>query len=242
MLPILGRTPFGFIYSFTVVWGAALVLVYFSTLRRNSERADGLLAALIGGLIAGRILFVAANQAYFQENLSEIWQLGRGGTAYFGVLLGSIGAYGFWSRRRGLPFEENPGLLALTTAMLHAAGWLACWLEGCGYGRETALAWYAADLPDAFGVPAVRIQTQLAGLLLAGLVGGLAWRGRWPFWPTLAALLIVQALVSLGRGDPVPELVGWRIDTLAAWSSALLIVLARLASRLMRPDRPGGDE
>ena len=35
--------------------------------------------------------------------------------------------------------------------------------EGCAYGRETTLGWLAADLPDSFGVYAVRYRRSFWG-------------------------------------------------------------------------------
>ena len=43
----------------------------------------------------------------------------------------------------------------MTTVCLHEPttfGWLACYAEGCGHGREALLGPLTADLPDTFGV------------------------------------------------------------------------------------------
>jgi hypothetical protein len=111
------------------------------------------------------------------------------------------------------PFYLYAALLAPALALLNAFSWLACWLEGCGYGREAVLdgsfwrRWLTADLPDDFGVFGLRYQTQLVGMVLSLMVFGLIWwgNGRWSahrlFWFTLFALSTMHALLYFGRGD-----------------------------------------
>jgi phosphatidylglycerol---prolipoprotein diacylglyceryl transferase len=236
MYPILGRYGPFFFYSYTAVLGSGLLLA-LAVARAPARRAfgdkwwHGVALALLVGLVAGRAGFVASHSGYFRAHPEESWRVWAGGLSYYPALAFALGTLYLWSRYQALSFYRLAALLAPGALLWGVTGWLACWLEGCAYGRETALGWFSADLPDEYGVYAVRYQTQLLGAALMLLLGLLTWRlaPRLPagpvFWLALALASGSRALVSLWRGDPAPEVAGWRLDTvldtlLAAASSA----------------------
>ncbi|MDX1614335.1 MAG: prolipoprotein diacylglyceryl transferase [Candidatus Promineifilaceae bacterium] len=234
MHPILARYGPFFLYSYTVVHllslGLGLGLTAWLARRRRVEPSrwlDDVLAAGLVGLLGGRAAYVWANWDYFQVHTEEIGRLWLGGFSYHGVLLTALLGLWLWTRRPERSFLMVGGLLAPALALLHAGGWLACWLEGCGYGRETAIGLLAGDLPDTYGVRAVRYHTQAAGLLLSLLVlaAVLAVRPRLRdgtlFWLTLLALGLVQLGVSLYRGDAMAVLGPLRLDS---WLNGALAV------------------
>lgn len=244
MTPIWARYGPFFLYGYTAVLGLGVVLALGLT--AASRRAggapgwrDGALAAAAGALVGGRAVFVWLNRAYFIEHPGQAWQLGRGGLGYHGALLGGLLALGLWARLTGRSFGRTAGLLAPGLALLVAAGWAACGVEGCAYGRAALPGWLAADLPDDAGVFAVRYRTQLLGLAGALGVFILAWaaaaraRPAALFWATLGGLSLVHALVALLRGDPAPLLAGVRLDIVV--DAALVGVSALL---LLLPHRP----
>ncbi|MCX8066923.1 MAG: prolipoprotein diacylglyceryl transferase [Anaerolineae bacterium] len=175
---------------------------------------DGALAAGIGGLLVGRILYVLAHLAYFQEHPAEALALWRGGLSGFGsVVGGSLGLLALIAWRR-----ENPRLLlnvlAPGASLVVLAAWAGCLQAGCAWGRETGpsqgLLWHLSlDLPDLYGLRAPRVAVQGMGILL-GIVllfaSCLALRFRWrnigPLWLLLYSLGDF-ALSSL-RGDLSP--------------------------------------
>lgn len=219
MYPILGRVGPYFIYTFHTVFVLGL-LAAFGWWRK----LDGALWALVGGLIGGRIGFVWLNGSYFTEKPTEIMLLDRGGFSYHGVVLGAFLAVAIWCRVNDVRLLPYLNKLVPALVWLTAVGWLACLFEGCAYGRPTMLAWYAADLPDPFGVEALRYQTQLFGLFSAGMAA-LALR----YVPTDRrfgwALLMIglgRVFISLLRGDPMPILVGLRLDTFLDAGLALI--------------------
>jgi prolipoprotein diacylglyceryltransferase len=120
-------------------------------------------------------------------------------------------------------------------------GWAACWYEGCAYGRETVLGPLAADLPDAYGVFALRYQSQLVGGLLSLLAALLlVWRqqrrpGGRNFWLALLLISASRALVSLLRGDAAPLVGGYRLDTLLEVGVAAAALLALWPGVRRRP-------
>ncbi|MCL4871282.1 MAG: prolipoprotein diacylglyceryl transferase [Anaerolineae bacterium] len=236
MWPILARYGSFFLYSYTVVLGvgvAAALAVAYCQLRPQPSRwtsfLDGALVGLGAGILAGRLLYVAANWPYFQTNPTQIIQIGQGGLGYHGAAAAGLLAFTLWQRWRGLPPAPQLDALALPFALLTAFGWLACYLDGCAYGRETELGLLAGNLPDSYGVWLVRYQTQLLGLGGALLTVGAGWvgqkRGGRPgtlFWFVLACLSGQRLLLTFWRGDPVPTLNHLRLDTLA--DGVLLVI------------------
>lgn len=244
MEPVVGRVGPFLIYGYTVALAGsiALGLALTQALTRRVPAfagltgwVDGVLAALVGGLLGGRAGFVAAAWAYFAERPSLIWQFGQGGLSYHGALLGSLMGLWLWalaSKKHPLPFLN---LLAPAFTLINIGGWYGCWLEGCAYGRETRYTgqwwhdWLAGDLPDTFGLFALRTQTHLLGSilgLLALLLTLLAIRrGRTcaTFWIALGSISTGHFLVSLLRGDPAPQFASLRLDTCL---NALLAILS----------------
>lgn len=245
----MGRVGPFLIYGYTVALAGsiALGLALTQALTRRVPAfarlrgwVDGALAALVGGLLGGRSGFVAGEWAYFAERPSLIWQVGQGGLSYHGALLGSLIVLWLWtlaSKQRLMTFLN---LLAPAFALTNVGGWVACWLEGCAYGRQTRYTgqwwhdWLAADLPDTFGLFALRYQTQLLGAIL-GLLALLLTlytlqrrQSKTLFWLTLGSISITHLLISLLRGDPAPQLTNLRID---AWLNALLATLSVIQYR-----------
>lgn len=224
MVPYLYRTPWFFIYSFTAVLGIGTLFSLGLTARLNQQFhlsgwIDGWLAAMAGAVIGGRIGFIWASWSYYQERPSDLglWQ---GGLSYDAALFTGLLFLWGYCRQQKRPLHTHLHLFAPALALIHAFGWAACWLEGCAYGTETTLGPLAADLPDTFGVFAVRYQTQVAGGLWSLLFFGIAlWqikRGRTAtlFWLTLFGLSLGRMGISLLRGDAVAMIGRVRIDTL----------------------------
>lgn len=225
MSPILTRYGPYFLYAYTVVLGLGVVaaLGLTSVLARREGirgRLDGAPAASAGALLGGRAVFVWLNQPYFAENPADAWQLWLGGLNYYGVLLGGLAGLWLWAKLTGRSFQRYAGLFAPGLALLAVAGWAACGVEGCAYGRAAAPGLLAANLPDALGVLAVRYRTQLGGAVASLVVFGAAlWgfgrvRPGLLFWGTLGALSLGRAIIALWRGDVAPVVAGRRLDLL----------------------------
>lgn len=232
MFPYLLRTDSGFIYTFTAVWLIGLLLTMWVGYQRNRAVVgwDNFLFAIVCAFLLGRLQFVWQNREWFAENSAERWNLAQGGFGYAGALAGAlIGlATWCWITRN----EIRPLLVALIPAvpLLHFVGWLACWFDGCGYGAKTFIGWYAAALPDNFGLIAVRYQTQLAGMLLAILVGLMLlllfrqapnrYDSPSTFWYAFACLVAIRTGLYPYQGDSPPMIGSFRSDL--AFASAIL--------------------
>lgn len=217
MHPILGRTAFGFIYTYTAVFAVTILISLGLTARLNRHRIPGWMDTAVFIMfmawLGARVGFIAANWAYYQERPSEMWQLWQGGLSYHGALLAGFAALAVWCMVRKRPFAALAALFAPALVLIHAGGWLACYWEGCAYGAETTIGPFAGNLPDTFGIFAVRYQTQLAGFLLCLLALALIlWlRTRLNNWQLIGTTLLLLTLIHLSvshfRGDiPNPQL------------------------------------
>lgn len=241
MIPLLGRTGPFLIYSYTIILGvgilAAIGLTGWLAKKEQVENwFDAVLVCLIFGMIGGRFGFVWANWDYFQAHTASIHKLWQGGYSYIGALFAGIFGlwlWWVWQKRHLRPAQQTPfssytDLLAPGFVMLSACGWLACWAEGCAYSLETTIGFFAADLPDEFGIFAVRYQTQMIGIIgsLLVFVFVLLTRTRWRtgqlFWIALALLSLLNMGISLLRGDPALMIEPYRLDSIVYGTIVLI--------------------
>lgn len=236
MYPILGRLGPFFIYSYEVVLslgiGACIGLGAWLSKRDGrqfSSLLNGFLFAIVLGIIGGRIVFIWTEWSYFSENPGDSWQAWRGGLNYHGLILTGLVALWAWSAWRKRPFKEFAVILAAILALMSIFGWSACWLEGCAYGRETAIGLLSGDLPDSFGVFGVRYQTQLMGLVTSAvtlaliLVLSRKLRPLQLFMLALLALSLSRFVIGFYRGDEAPQIASLRTDVLV---DGLLVITA----------------
>ena len=225
MYPILARYGPFFLNSYTVVMAigivAGLALALYLARKDGIESDDwitGLLIAAAVGLVAGRIVFVLANVPYYGENPDEILLIGKGGLNYHGVLIAGLLFLGIWIHQRGQSVGSIALLLAPSLALISAFGWFACWLDGCAFGWEAPAGLLVANLPDSFGVFALRYSTQVLALVICLLIFGLTLlfrRSRFLWMSTLLLLSASRLIISLLRGDSAPMIGALRLDTLA---------------------------
>lgn len=224
MYPYLFRTPWFFIYSYTAVFLIGILISIGITTHINKKLTvsgwfDGWLVGMAGAIIGGRLGFIWLSREYYQERPSQLG-LWHGGISYHAALFGGLFVLGMWCWGWKRPLFPHLNLFAPALTLLSAFGWFACWLEGCAYGAETTLGPFASDLPDAFGVFAVRYQTQWLGIATSLLIFAFAmWQIKRQKTNNLFGwVLLTLSLSHLGitflRGDTVAMLGIFRIDTL----------------------------
>lgn len=233
MIPIITRYGSSFLFTYTFIWGLGIVAGLGLTARLARKQQlpwlDAWLFLMGTSWLGGRLGFILVNWDYYGSRPSDIWQLWHNGLVYQAALAGGLLGLGVWCRWQKEPFYRLADLLAPALVCLTVFGWSACWFEGCAYGLETTLQPAAADLPDAFGVMAVRYQTQLAGVILSLLLMALVLWGRkrfWPgglFWFSLLMISLNQLIITFFRGDTVPYLATMRLDT---FLNALLVLIS----------------
>lgn len=238
------RLPF-----FTVALGTALITA--AALGAWQARRAGIstnrwvdlcLGALIGGAVGARIVHVALHADYFADRLSEAARLDAGGLDPFGGLFGGLIGLGLAARLRGVPFGAALEALAFAPPLTMFGGFFGCVAAGCGYGIEV---WTLADFPygvaaevrDIYGIPAPRLNTQLAAVLWSALVFALVGLCLWRGWLRgrrfgLALTLACAGMIVIGfiRADFAPRLLNVRADQILAG-----IGLALGAALIYRP-------
>ncbi len=263
------------VYAFALIMGAAASLglawaAYSAPRKQVISVLDAGLCALAGGLVGGRLAYVAASWGYFQSQGPKMVEIYLGGLAWPGALAGGLLGLAIYAgiahQRTGVLANS---LLPLGGTMAMAA-WLACWLDGCAYGIS-ANAWWALPARDEWGVWGRRAPVQLLGALatlaIYWLVDRLRPRLPVPGQAALLALLLFSLemfAVSWLRADPVPligtlrmeawfALVSRRIDrhpvpvylgesppALDGWKSGLMKLNHRFSPNQHPPGRRSG--
>jgi phosphatidylglycerol:prolipoprotein diacylglycerol transferase len=250
MHPILTRLGPFFVYSYTAVFAIGFLFSWAVTQHQPQQKSlsgwrDAALLTLLLGWLGARLSFVWLNWPYFAERPSELFQLWQGGLTAFGGLVGGLIGLGLWCWWQKRPFLSYAALFSPAFLLLIVSGWAACWVEGCAYGATTTLGPLAADLPDHFGVFAVRYQTQLLGigLNLLALTFVLLWQRLWGNGRLLAITLLLASLIHFGltflRGDTVPTLAGWRLDIWLALFFAIVGLFLLQYGRLQESKQVG---
>lgn len=152
----------------------AVAFLFFLFYVRRAARVNGLdpetltntaFAALVGGIVGARALFVFLDWEFFLRHPVEIVLLNHGGLVWYGGFAGGVLAAALHARHSKIRVAEICDIFAPPLALAQAIGRIGCFLNGCCYGFETH-AWYAACFPDGLGC---RFPVQLlnAALLLA---------------------------------------------------------------------------
>lgn len=232
------------IQTFTLALLLAVSLSIAAAVRRMNSPAsytvDVCLIALISGVVVARGLHVLLHWAYFAYNPTEIMQPGQGGLNWHGGLIGGLMGVALAAHWRKLSWWRLVDALALALPLLTLGGWWGCLAANCGYGAEVpTLAGMppllVAEMPDVYGIPAPRYNTQLLGLVLGASVLALVWwleythrlTGR-RFW--LGLLLLSGGMLGIGflRADYMPALMGLRadqwLDTISALLAAVMLI------------------
>jgi phosphatidylglycerol---prolipoprotein diacylglyceryl transferase len=115
---------------------------------------DLCLAFMVGSLLGSRIFHVLYERPdlYWQEPVLvfEIW---RGGFVYYGGFFGAGLLTGLLLRARKQSFWPWADLFAPVLSFGYAIGRVACFLQGCCYGRHCEMPW-AVHFPQGADAPA----------------------------------------------------------------------------------------
>jgi phosphatidylglycerol:prolipoprotein diacylglycerol transferase len=104
-----------------------------------------------GVLLGGRVFDVALYEwFYYQEHLSQLPSLWRGGMATHGVLLGAVVGTALFCRLRGKSLLEIADTVVIPGAVLMALGRVGNHINGEVYGSVTDVSW-AIQTPYAAG-------------------------------------------------------------------------------------------
>ncbi len=208
-----------------------------------TARLDAGLVALGAGLLGARITFVLSYWQYYQSHTSEIASIAQGGLSWSGAALAAfagLSLYALVSHQSVWPLVDA---LAVPVTFLAAAAWAGCLIDGCAFGRPVAAGPLASSSIDLLGNRLPRYPTQAIGSVssLALTLGLLI--SRWPaVRPGVRACLALALLSAIAlalaflRGDPVPGVLGVRLDAMGAG-----LILALAATGLAIRSRPEGE-
>ena len=103
---------------------------------------DLTLICLLSGFAGARLLHVFyEDPTYYRADPRLILEIWNGGFVFLGGLMGAtLGGYVF-CRLRKLPFLYMLDLAIIPLSFSYAVGRLACFLNGCCYGRKCELPW-----------------------------------------------------------------------------------------------------
>ena len=222
-------------YPLALAAGALLGLLWLglSPLERLTRvedsiaRIDAGLIALLSGLLGGRLAYVVTHWEYYGSRVIESVWFWQGGLSWAGAALAGLIGVAVYDRVARRPFWADADQLAIPAAILGAASWLGCLVDGCAYGRRTAAGLWTPPAADLLGNLAPRWPTQALGTVFTLLVLLLLFRlAQLELRSGLLAALALS-LLSAGplaiawlRGDPMPVMAGLRLDGVA--SAALL--------------------
>jgi phosphatidylglycerol---prolipoprotein diacylglyceryl transferase len=102
---------------------------------------DIVLAAMIGGVVGARIVYVINNWREFSSNPLAIFATWQGGLVFYGGLIGGTLAVFAVIKMRKLPVGMVADMTAPALALGSAVGRLGCFANGCCYGEVTSVPW-----------------------------------------------------------------------------------------------------
>ena len=162
-------------------YGAMMAAAFFLTVWMASSAAAGSLRghvpmtpdalgdwacwAIVGGILGGRLLYVALNWEVYASEPQEIFALWHGGLIWYGGFAGGLLATAIYLRRHRYGFLQGTDQVMPFIALGHAIGRVGCFFNGCCYGKPTT-AWFGVMFP---GHAEAVVPTQL--IESAALVG-----------------------------------------------------------------------
>lgn len=255
MHPILAEVGGFRIYTYGAAFGAALFLGVALGVglgqRRGMEASrlwDVGIAALIGGVVGGRLEYVRTHWRTFAGDPTAIVALRDGGMVFYGGLVVAVIAMVGVARWRRLPVLRMLDAFAPGVPLAHAIGRMGCFAAGCCYGLPTDVPWAVTFPPGSEAPPGVPLHpTQLyeAGWnLLCGVALLAFWRRRPADGRVFGAMLLVYAAFrganELFRGDAERGVALWGLTNAQVTALALGATGAWLLRRISAPDLAPG--
>ncbi|NLB17851.1 MAG: prolipoprotein diacylglyceryl transferase [Syntrophomonadaceae bacterium] len=136
-----------FSYGVMLALGVAMSLI----LAVRAGRKEGIgeesildlsIVTVLAGLLGARLFYVLVyDWSYYRNNLLQILDLRNEGLVWYGgLILGAVAALTYL-RLKKLPVGSILDLFAPFVALGYAFGRIGCFLNGCCFGKPTALPW-----------------------------------------------------------------------------------------------------
>jgi phosphatidylglycerol:prolipoprotein diacylglycerol transferase len=220
--------------TFGLCFGLSFVVAGLMVARRLKELGkppdwayEMVFAALVGGLIGGRLYWLVRNP----ENFSDLAAVfGGSGLVWFGGALGGAAGVLLWAYRKGMFNLLLLDLCSPGLAMGYAVGRVGCQISGDGdYGSKTDLPWGMAYPEGVVPTNEVVHPTPIYETLAMGLAAWALWRARDAFRP---GVLFAFYLVFAGTERLLVEFVRRNDAVVAGLTEAQLFSLVMLLAGL----------
>lgn len=136
------------LYFYSLCLVIAVWVSYFLATRQadhwglsREKVSDGLVVALIAGIVGARIAFVLQNTDVFAENWLDVFRLTTGGLSIHGGLVGGGLALAYYARRLKLNFYRLTDSLVLPLLVGQTIGRLGNFFNQELFGYPTSLPW-----------------------------------------------------------------------------------------------------
>ncbi len=134
-------------------FAAALTCMYLDRDRYDFTRLQVLQVALLGfagGILGGRLGFVALNWSDYAAEVPAVMDLWQGGMSWHGGLAGGLLTIAIAAPLIGVSFARCFDLAAPGLAVGYAVARVGCYLNGCCYGIPSTHPW-AVTFPQVGG-------------------------------------------------------------------------------------------
>ncbi len=221
-------------------FAACLTWMYLDRERYGFSRDQVLQLSLLGfagGIVGGRLGFVALNWGEYAGRIATIMDLWRGGMSWHGGLAGGLLTLGIAAPLMGASFARIFDLAAPGLAVGYAVARIGCFLNGCCYGHEATVPWAVTfpqignDPPPPVPVHPTQLYAAFGSLLF--VLPLVVWLTPWlrkPFDRFLGFLVVSSVLrfvVEVFRRGATGEI--WApmpVFTVAQAASIGIIIIA----------------
>lgn len=216
-------------YFLVISIACTLAVIWFvrRAEKRNLNRVTAIdltISVLVGGLLGARLLHIFWEEPnFYRENPLAVFQVWNGGFIFLGGVVGAWIAGALFCQIRREPFWFWADIATIPVSFGYALGRIACFLNGCCYGKYCDLKW-AVYMQGGYRHPTQLYASVLEFVILAILLkvepkvrlsGSLF--GSWLVLHSISRLIMEQF-----RDDPRgPSLAGLSLGT---WMSVALLL------------------
>ncbi len=189
-------------------------VVFWTAKRAEDQRAlDLLLAVFITGFVGARLFHILYEDFdFYFKHPGQIFAIWQGGFVWYGGVLGGLLGAALWCKIQGEPFLKWANFFAPTIAIAYGLGRIACFLNGCCYGKICEFPWGTFRHPTQLYM--VAYELILAGFLLKSK------RNQFMIWLGFHGL--GRFIIEFFRDDPRGPSLG--ILSISSILSAMMVV------------------
>ena len=131
---------YGLMAAVGFLLGCLMIGVNRKYAKMSSDQAStSLFVAMIAGIVGARIFYVVQFFDKYRDHLWRIVRIDQGGLVFYGGFILAILALIVYCRMQKLDLVRVLDVYTPAIAIAHACGRIGCFLNGCCYGRPTAL-------------------------------------------------------------------------------------------------------